>query len=214
MKTIIKPGFVFLITLIVMACNSRNPRTNDSNMPGRTNDSIVELSLPLTLDKNTVAKMSGSYTRANLPAKHSIQSVIVKYKDLNNPVVKLVTFQPDSTDQIILYNIEKVPGKDNQEIVTQSQIDRDYRINVTKHLNNNLIESLFYEIDNNGNFIEIRDGKTPVTAFESFDNETYYIENFIWKPLPNGGIEKSDLTKKTLKVNEDGSIMEVKPSTR
>lgn len=207
--------------------------TNITTIDAAYND-MQNISLPITVNSKSVGKTTGmkrlvsslfeqiTFTpqgfknvyAAKLPEYGNTRAILVSYKDsLNNPVEELITFKPDFkfVDRTRLYAIDRVNGKDNQQIVTQSEVKAPTDIHIEQYLNGTLISSLHYQLNDDGSIEEIRDGKTPAVIFESFDNETYFIENFVWQTLSNGGVRKTNLTKKTYKVAADGQVKEVKP---
>jgi|GEM_PF-4754027 len=190
---------------------------------------MQEVSLPVVVNGRSVGRIAGmkplassvfaeiTFTpqefkdvrAAKLPEYENTKLIIVSYTDsLNNPVEELITFKPgfQFADRTRLYAVDRVDGKDNQQIITQAEVKAPTDIHIEQHLNGMLISSLHYQIGSNGSIEEIRDGKTPAAIFESFDNETYFVENFVWQTLPNGGVRKTNLTKKTYKVAPDGQI--------
>jgi len=148
---------------------------------------------------------------AKLPQSGSKRTVVVFYNDsLENSAIDMYTLSPERQviDRLALYSIERVEGT-IAEIVRKYDVRPENRIRVYKELNNTLIESLFYTVTEDGYFTEIRDGETPATAFESFDNVTYYVETFVWMPKPNGGIEKTRVQKREYKLGRGGKVEEV-----
>lgn len=154
-----------------------------------------------------------AFKAARLPQKDSSLFIITGYESLNEEwVLELYIlsekFKPKGHVQ--LYAIEEVDGGAN--VIAQIfKITADYRITVSKLLNDKLIEQLTYKPTLHGIFEEVRDGKTTTVAYESQDMQNYTIETFIWDYNPSGGLIKKDLKTEYYQLGKDKNT--IKAST-
>lgn len=108
-------------------------------------------------------------------------------------------------DKLQLYSIEDVDGGNN--VIAQTfEIDGDYRIKVSKHLNDTLIEQLTYTPTTEGVFEEMRDGKITTVAFDSYDHINYIVQTFIWDRNANGGLIKKNLQTANYELTANGLV--------
>lgn len=181
------------------------------DIPFSSNENLVDIT---KLPRNFYHLFSDSdkfdeNTRiARLPEYDMYKPIVLFYD--SGKAIDLYTLSPDMdiADRLQVYSIEG-EGKSKDLIIRRFNIQPDYRIRVCKDLIDVEIESLFYEITPEGTFREIRDGETPATAFESFDNETYYVESFIWKKNPNS-LEKLNVRKSEYKLTDTGDVEKIK----
>ncbi len=150
---------------------------------------------------------------AKFPQQGNLRPVLVLYKAGGEEMVMdLYTLSNDMNilDRLQIYSIEKT-GNGSHIISQLYHISDDFIVNVYKKLDNVLIEQLYFTPDENGKFVEMRDGKTPVVAYESPDNKHYMVESFIWDHQANGGIYKKDVKKTYYLLTVEG-LKEIKES--
>lgn len=157
-----------------------------------------------------------SATAIRLPQKDNLRFILTCNDDLKGDLIMELYSLSDSLtplDKLQIYSIEEVDGGSN--VIAQTfEIDADYRITVSKHLNGTLIEQLTYIPTYRGAFEEIRDGKTLTVAFESFDNRNYTVETFIWDHNSNGGLVKKDLKTQNYLLTETGHVEKTDTNNR
>jgi len=203
----------------IKSMDSLYSKLPEITLPFVYTDDLVEhtpdyLRLPQALS-NQFTSISGHASNnsiARLPEREDLKPVIIYYCDsLDHTVIDMYTLssQLKPLQYTTLYSIEG-EGNSKGMITRKFTISPDYIIHVYKELGDTLIESLYYEIDALGNFIEIRDGKTRITTFESFDNTTYYVESFIWEKTPKGGLQKNDLEKSVFEVTPQWEVIKVR----
>lgn len=149
-----------------------------------------------------------SATAVRLPQKDKLKFILTCYEDPRGDLIMELYSLSDSLtalDKLQLYSIEEVDGGANV-IARTFEMDADYRITVSKHLNGTLIEQLTYVPDNRGVFEEARDGKTVTVAYESSDNLNYRVETFIWDHNAAGGLVKKDLKTQNYVLTKTGRV--------
>ncbi|GEM_PF-2887326 len=144
---------------------------------------------------------------AKLAEKGDIKPLLILYEDDNgNQRMNIYTLS-DSMKVIDRLQISSIEVLDNNAIIQQEfEIPEDYKIMVRKSLGDEVIEQLYYTVDEHKCFFEIRDGKTPAIAFESPDNKRYMVESFIWDHHNNGGLYKKDLQRQFYKMNDKNML--------
>lgn len=151
-----------------------------------------------------------------LQLKDSIKFIITGHKEPNEEwLLELYSLTDEliPIDRLQLYSIEEVGGGAN--VISQTfKITDGYRIIVSKHFNDTLIEQLTYMPAANGIFEEVRDGKTTTVAFESYDGTNYIVETFIWDHNSSGGLIKKDLKTENYRITESGRFIKVEPITQ
>ncbi len=154
------------------------------------------------------AELFGEEVRiAYLPQHGSCQAVLVLTgMSPENYVVRACTLdgQNQLRDSLFLYSRE--PIRDQVDIRQTFEITAAYQFKVSKHLNDLLIEQLYYVIDDNGIFQEQRDGNTPAVAYESWDGIHYQVDSFIWDYNTNGGLYMKDKQTVLYVLEPDGTI--------
>lgn len=154
--------------------------------------------------------MDTGFNVARLPEKGNFHPFLLSYMDRqNNLTMEIRTFTEDLKPVAMLqvYSIEEL-AHDTLVIAQLFDIYKDYTIRTYKVLDDVTIEELCYHITEDGMFEETRDGKIPVTAFDSYDGEHYIVEKFIWDHNENGGLFKKDLQTFYYKITEDGDVMQ------
>ena len=144
---------------------------------------------------------------ARLPKKYNLQFIMSKYQSAGGEqIMELYSLSVDLTtkDRLQIYSVEEL--ENGNAIVQTFEIDGDFHIKVSKHLNEVLIEQLTYTPTRVGVFEEVRDGKTPTVAFDSFDGKTYIIETFIWDHNSSGGLIKKNRSVENYRLTEDGLV--------
>lgn len=227
-----------IVIFILTGCNScdysstKSELSSDMSLPEEISiaafyEQLPDTGLPLTSDEMdgkvftpvplAVKESLSPYDRADsdiyarkLPEKGNERIWILLYKDGRaNPVLVMNTFTTEMQmqDRLLLGSTESVEGT-TAEIRRSFRISADYIITVYKYLENTLIEQLAYRIDENGFFSEIRDGRTPVIAFETFDDIHYIVESFVWDYRQGGGLYKKNLLRRTFRINPDNTVIQ------
>ena len=145
---------------------------------------------------------------ARLPQKGQLKFVITCSEESNGERTMELHSLSDNLkplDKLQLYSIEEVDGGNN--VIAQTfEIDGDYRIKVSKHLNDTLIEQLTYAPTTEGVFEEMRDGKITTVAFDSYNHVNYIVQTFIWDRNANGGLIKKNLQTANYELTANGLV--------
>jgi len=143
-----------------------------------------------------------------LPQKDDLKFIITCTEEPNGErMLELQSLSDDlkPLDKLQLYSIEEVDGGNN--VIAQTfEIDADYRIKVSKHLNETLIEQLTYTPTAKGIFEELRNGKTTTVAFDSYDHINYIVQTFVWDRDTNGGLIKKNLQTVNYELTGNGLV--------
>ncbi|MCD8176807.1 MAG: hypothetical protein LUE98_05030 [Tannerellaceae bacterium] len=147
------------------------------------------------------------------PESGSLDTEMILLPDYKGyKVVAVTSTNPAGNEATNLYTFDQQGNKlDSLQVISVEPLEsyhtfimQDYKMNQnntiteTKYLNNQIIEQLTYEITGKGEFAEVRDGKTPVIAYEMFNNtDQFVVESFIWDTTPEGGLIKKELTQTT-----------------
>ncbi|MCC8146231.1 MAG: hypothetical protein LIO93_07305, partial [Bacteroidales bacterium] len=237
-RVVEKFNFFFLISLssfILGSCNQKNELSKENPQKLDLEDNfsdyynyLPELILPYAWEEN---KYHFNTNYSILPA--GLYSVFGDSASLNNvhiaklPAVNLfkpiLLYQSQSdSESVDLYSLsDSLKIMDHQRLASEEELNDKSKITQTfiitdknqfktfKVLNGTLIEQLYFSITPSGTIEEIRNGKLPFIAYETYNDSIYLVESFKWDKNSNGGLYKKDLSQKYYLLDVNGDIAEI-----